>query len=148
MKITTHATHYIITFNLIYTYTFFSYSIFSLQLLVHFSKTVRLVGGNNRLEGRAEIYYGGRWGAICDNMWTMNDANVFCRMLNYSSASSSKWLTRFGKDIPMSDLRHVYCKGSELLLTDCAYEDRTLPPGGYCIRSEKVGVKCTPEGTA
>ena len=45
--------------------------------------SVRLVGGLSSSEGRAEIQYQGRWGTICDDDWSVEDAAVFCRMLGY-----------------------------------------------------------------
>ena len=37
------------------------------------------------VEGRVQICEGGEWRHICDSMWTLQDAEVTCRALNYSS---------------------------------------------------------------
>ncbi|KAI4544259.1 hypothetical protein MG293_004525 [Ovis ammon polii] len=50
------------------------------------SLTVRIIGSRNR--GRAEVFYNGAWGTICDDNWDNSDATVFCRMLGYSSGSA------------------------------------------------------------
>ena len=47
---------------------------------------VRLVDGDNEMEGRVEVCRGGVWGAVYDyNGWNFNDAQVTCRQLGYPS---------------------------------------------------------------
>jgi len=42
---------------------------------------LRLVGGDNPLEGRVEICINNAWGTICDSTFDQDDADVVCRQL-------------------------------------------------------------------
>ncbi len=57
---------------------------------------VRLVGGQNEREGRVEIYYNSEWGTVCDDHWTMTEADVVCKQLGYPGAQYAVPEGRFG----------------------------------------------------
>ena len=42
---------------------------------------LRLMGGDNPLEGRVEICINNAWGTVCDNTFDQDDADVICRQL-------------------------------------------------------------------
>ena len=44
---------------------------------------VRLVNGNNDLEGRVEICMDNAWGTVCDDNWSSEDSSVVCRQLGF-----------------------------------------------------------------
>ena len=46
---------------------------------------VRLQGGRLETEGRVEICINETWSTICDNGWSINDANVVCQQLGFLS---------------------------------------------------------------
>ena len=39
---------------------------------------------DGRVRGRVEVCLRGRYGTICDDEWSHQDASVFCRQLGYS----------------------------------------------------------------
>ena len=54
--------------------------------LVPTELAVRLVNGNVPSEGRVEVFHSNRWGTVCDNEWTFEEAVVVCRQLGYPTA--------------------------------------------------------------
>lgn len=59
---------------------------------------IRLRGGRASSEGRVEAAKGRKFGSICDTHWTLNEANVVCRQLNFA---------RFGIYRPMLGIPHT-----------------------------------------
>ena len=81
---------------------------------------VRLVGGQTPNEGRVEVYYQGMWGAICNQYWDRNDANVVCRSLGLRPATYIFSNTyAFGTGYKRSWMTRLQCTGSESSLADC-----------------------------
>lgn len=60
---------------------------------------VRLRSGAQVSEGRVEIKLRDAWGTICDDHWTLKEANVVCRSLGYGSAAMATTNAYFGRGI-------------------------------------------------
>ena len=51
---------------------------------------VRLVsqaGNTSHQAGRLEIFFNNQWGAVCNDSFSITDANVACRQLGFSSGA-------------------------------------------------------------
>ena len=50
-------------------------------------------------EGRVEVRNRENWNTICDDHWTLKEANVVCRSLGYGSAAMAAKNAYFGRGI-------------------------------------------------
>jgi hypothetical protein len=88
--------------------------------------SVRLMGtGSTASKGNVEVLSSnGKWGGVCDDYWSMNNAKVVCRMLGYVEAL---WTgSGYGTYGPPSSghkfvLDDVKCTGSESTIFDCTH---------------------------
>jgi len=100
---------------------------------------IRLRSGAQVSEGRVEIKYRKTWGTICDDHWSMSEANVVCRSLGYGSAARATKNAYYGQGVGRVMLDNVHCRGSEKSITQCRHR------GWYktdCTHYEDAGVKC------
>nr|XP_020664414.1 deleted in malignant brain tumors 1 protein-like [Pogona vitticeps] len=101
---------------------------------------IRLVNGRHRCEGRVEVYYNGRWGTVCDDLWQMDNARVVCRQLECGVALSAPGSARYGSGLGAVLMDNVVCRGSEERLDHCTHRGWGVHD---CSHSEDAGVSCS-----
>jgi len=100
---------------------------------------VRLRAGYRHSEGRVEVKYKGEWGSICDDNWSIQNANVFCRQLGFGTAFAATHKAFFGQGTGKIWMDEVKCKGKEKSILKCK---RTRWGKSDCGHKEDAGVKC------
>ncbi|XP_039704809.1 complement factor I [Pteropus medius] len=90
---------------------------------------VSLKYGNNESEGIVEVKLADQDKKmfICDNNWSMTQANVACLDLGFQQgALDTQGEFHFPEDHHMNetDCLHVHCRGSETSLTECTFTKR------------------------
>ena len=103
------------------------------------SGSVSLVNGGAANEGRVEIWYFDQWHTVCDDSWSIADANVACRQLGYQEAAQAHPRAYFGQGSGEILLDNLNCTGTERSLLQCAHNGL---PVHNCRHSEDAGVTC------
>ncbi|XP_008335611.1 deleted in malignant brain tumors 1 protein-like [Cynoglossus semilaevis] len=117
---------------------YLSIGLLSLLLLTECDK-IKL-NGPSRCSGRVEVYHGDTWGTVCDDYWSMNNAEVLCRELGCGTVLELKKGGFFGEGNGEIWLDDVRCTGEEASILKCAHK----PLGEHnCGHSEDVGVICS-----
>uniref|UniRef100_A0A087XXD5 Soluble scavenger receptor cysteine-rich domain-containing protein SSC5D n=1 Tax=Poecilia formosa TaxID=48698 RepID=A0A087XXD5_POEFO len=110
----------------------------SLPLLTECDK-IRLVGPS-RCAGRVEIYHNDVWGTVCDDHWSVANAEVVCRELNCGMVMEAKKSAFFGEGTNEIWLDDVQCNGKETSITKCEHKPFGI---NNCGHSEDAGVVCS-----
>ncbi|XP_061406743.1 deleted in malignant brain tumors 1 protein-like [Lethenteron reissneri] len=101
---------------------------------------IRLAGGGSSCQGRVEVFYGGAWGTVCDDIWNLQHAQVVCRQLDCGSAVAALSYAYFGPGSGQIWLDNVQCFGDEPELSSCQH-----PSWGFhdCGHQEDASVICS-----
>lgn len=102
---------------------------------------VRLMDGATPNEGRVEVAVNGVWGTICDDYWSIEDAQVVCRMLRLPQATAATKGKSFGSGFGPIWMDDVKCIGNESSLLLCNRADLGVKD---CAHLEDSGVVCGP----
>ncbi|TDH00339.1 hypothetical protein EPR50_G00187460 [Perca flavescens] len=117
---------------------YLSIGLLSLPLLTECDK-IRLVGPS-RCSGRLEVYHSDSWGTVCDDHWSIANADVVCRELNCGTVLHAKKGAFFGEGQNRIWLDDVQCTGHEPSVLQCPHR----PMGeNNCGHSEDAGVVCS-----
>lgn len=110
----------------------------SLLLITECNK-IRLVGPS-RCSGRVEVYHQNSWGTVCDDMWSLSNAEVACRELSCGTVLEAKNGAFFGQGKDQIWLDDVQCTGQESSILKCQHK----PLGdNNCGHGEDAGIICS-----
>ena len=84
-------------------------------------QTVRLRQGRSPAEGYLELVVDGEWGYVCDDGWSMQEADLVCRQLGYSRGvkKTTTGLVYGPVDQSKRSTEDVNCHGHEERIEDC-----------------------------
>lgn len=69
--------------------SWYSYTCTNNNIGLASDQSVRLIGGSHSREGIVEITFNGRWGMVCNQDFSVVDAQSICRGLGYGTDDTS-----------------------------------------------------------
>ncbi|XP_052763290.1 deleted in malignant brain tumors 1 protein-like [Mya arenaria] len=97
------------------------------------------IQGKASSTGRVEVFYMGKWGTICDDLFDNQDSQVLCAMMGYSigRVNKSSYNNFYGDGNTVID--DLECAGVETDISQC----KSREWGTHnCIRQENVFIDC------
>ena len=94
--------------------------------------------------GRVDVFYGGRYGTVCDDGFDIKDARVICRQLGYPRGAHAAYTcgnSCRGRGLHIW-LNNINCRGSE---RDIAHCPKSAWGRHNCGHNEDAGVCCNGE---
>ena len=79
---------------------------------------LRLVDGGTSNAGRLEVFYGGTWGTVCDDLWDDVDSEVACKELGFARGVFTR---NFGPGSGQIWLDDVECRRTDVSLFECPH---------------------------
>eukprot|EP00057_Strongylocentrotus_purpuratus_P012193 XP_011666667.1 PREDICTED: neurotrypsin-like [Strongylocentrotus purpuratus] len=120
------------------------YSLVFLSSFTRFFLEYRLMDGQVPSEGRVEVFHNEYWGSVCDDQWSLEDAEVVCKDLGYSGADLALVAAAYGVGSGPIWLDDVQCRGDEESLDQCDFD--TIGSND-CLHEEDASVICTARGS-
>jgi len=94
-----------------------------------------LEGSSGATNSSGNVYVKGK--PICDDHWSITDADIVCRQLGFSRAKAATWSSKFGEAVGPYGMDDVKCSGSETNITNCKFSLNS-----NCGSDEAAGVVC------
>ena len=91
------------------------------------------------------MMYGGLWGTVCDDGWSLENTAVLCRQLNFKYPVATLRNDLIGPGSGPVWLDEVTCHGDELSIVNCSYN---AWGDDNCDHTEDVVVWCASEWSA
>nr|XP_055046312.1 antigen WC1.1-like [Misgurnus anguillicaudatus] len=99
-----------------------------------------LLAGSHLCSGRVEMYFGGRWGTVCDAVFDDQDAEVVCRELNCGVPVQLLGADTFGKGEEQVWTQEIQCRGDESQINFCPEQSSYKK---NCTHDNDVGLICS-----
>ena len=90
-----------------------------------------------------EIFYNGQWGTVCDDFWSVRNAEVACRELGFEYAIRALRGYQVQDGTGQIWLDNVGCNGNEETLASCYHSGFGVH---NCNHSDDAGVECSRTG--